>query len=296
MQNDNFQFDKQRQSQGFLVLVALASSANVRGFLDSCGEAGSGSDSDLARTWEMASLDWNCSYVNVDVESWHYQDMITTVSCNVLICLQVLLIYHARSLEAGLTELGRAVVLRCMIVSYDFTMPAWIFQAPGHPTSSFWHGPSVGFSICERGDMERLGTTCTLDSLGVDSQFARARHFWRWRWSSKAIFHGANMMRPWRKNLNAGYGHNSGRVYQPFSGLSGLAILNISSVPAFGLIFFHAFDWNKNMKKNSMRSLTFLTFLLWRCEFSEHEPTEKAPALYFHLHLQAFSAENVRKS
>ena len=57
MQNDNFQFDKQRQSQGFVVLVALASSANVRGFLDSCGEAGSGSDSDLARTWEMASLD-----------------------------------------------------------------------------------------------------------------------------------------------------------------------------------------------------------------------------------------------
>ena len=139
-------------------------------------------------------------------------------------CLHVLLIYHARSLEAGLTELGREVVLRCMIVSYDFTMPAWIFQAPGHPTSSFWHGPSVGFSILWT-FWTILWTTCSLDSLGVDSQSARARHFWRWRWSH---FHAANVMRPWRKPKNAGYGHNSGRVYQPFSGLSGLAILIIS--------------------------------------------------------------------
>lgn len=168
MQNDNFQFDKQRQSQGFV----------VRGFLDSCGEAGSGSDSDLARTWEMASLDWNCLYVNVDVESWHYHDMITTVSCNIFICLHVLLIYHARSLEAGLTELGRAVVLH-----------AWLFQMILRCLCEFFRLQVIlhlvfGMVLPWDSQFCEHEKTCLLDSLGVDSQFAmRARHFWRWRWS-----------------------------------------------------------------------------------------------------------------
>ena len=181
--------------------------------------------------------------------------MITTVSCNIFICLHVLLIYHARSLEAGLTELGRAVVLhawlfqmilRCLCeffrlqvilhLVFGMVLP-WDSQFCEHEKDLFIGFSWSWFTICNEGKALLALEVVTCGKSEIH-RFPCIFMVPTW-WHADA-------------NLNAGYGHNSGRVYQSFSGLSGLAILNISSESAFVLVFFFMLlnlDWNKNVKQ-----------------------------------------------